>query len=168
MLKSLPQFAHLDETDASQLERQSTVLDLAPGDVLFRQDDLGDDALYVVLDGRLELRIDHPGGPSHVLGEVVPGDCVGEMALLTRDKRTATVTSLTSSRVLRVPIAACEAAMDASPETKDRLVDLALERLPNHYLTVHPLPGASEDALAELKRSATWVQLQAGETLFQQ
>jgi predicted acylesterase/phospholipase RssA/CRP-like cAMP-binding protein len=45
-------------------------------------------------------------------------------------------------------------------------VQVALQRLPGLYLASTPLGDAASDVLVELDRSATWVRLPAGQTLF--
>lgn len=72
---------------------------LAEREVLFRQGDQGDCA-YVVETGELEVSLDR-NGERDVLARVGPGSLLGEMALLDKSTRTATVVALQPS-VLRV------------------------------------------------------------------
>ncbi len=75
---------------------------LAPGQVLMRQGDHGDD-MYLVLAGRVAVEVEHGDGTRTVVDEVGTGNVVGEMALLTGLPRTATVSP--SSPPSRVPVA---------------------------------------------------------------
>ncbi len=92
------------ETDA-QAPTGSTLawIRLRRGEVLFRSGDPGD-ALYVLLSGRLQVVAEEgwePGTPGEVaLGEVTPGESVGEMALLTGNPRSATVRAQRDSDLL--------------------------------------------------------------------
>ena len=65
---------------------------LSAGDILFRE---GDDAdsMYVVLSGRLRATREEDGTPL-IVGEITRGETVGEMALLTGGKRSATVQAM--------------------------------------------------------------------------
>src|SRR5206468_3075599 len=67
---------------------------LPAGGRLFAEGDPGD-ALYVVSEGRLLAEVRSAKGDVIGVGEFEPGQCVGEMALLTGRPRTATVTAVT-------------------------------------------------------------------------
>jgi hypothetical protein len=67
---------------------------LSPGEAVLRQG-ASDDDLFLVLSGKLQVRIGLPAGGSVTVDEVGPGGGVGEMALLTGNARGATVTALT-------------------------------------------------------------------------
>ena len=166
-LSQFAPFAGLDPSIVGELEAHTTIVQLEPGDTLFKQGDPGD-ALYIVVTGRLEMHIEQAAGPPHVLAKVLPGECLGEMALLARQPRTATAVAIDSASLLKMPMDACERLIQASPEVKDRLVGVALRRLPSLYLASSLLGGVTSAALVELDRSATWVRLVAGQTLFQQ
>ncbi|MBI4641586.1 MAG: FAD-dependent oxidoreductase [Candidatus Tectomicrobia bacterium] len=69
-----------------------------PGEVIFRQGDLGD-CLYIIMSGEAEvLHEDH--GHEHLLAQLGPGDYFGEMALLNQKTRTATIRCLTAMDLL--------------------------------------------------------------------
>ena len=87
-LSQFAPFAGLDPSIVGELEAHTTIVQLEPGDTLFKQGDPGD-ALYIVVTGRLEMHIEQAAGPPHVLAKVLPGECLGEMALLARQPRTA-------------------------------------------------------------------------------
>ena len=70
------------------------------GDVVVRQGELGD-CMYVVQQGKLEVVVGE--GSEKVLVAVLgPGEVFGEMALFTRELRSATVRSKGASTVLTV------------------------------------------------------------------
>ena len=68
------------------------------GHVLFRQGDPAD-VMYVIQSGALEV-VQQRGAQEEVLAFLEKGDLVGEIALLDRDVRTATVRTITRSRLL--------------------------------------------------------------------
>lgn len=86
---------------------------LAAGEVLFERGQAAD-ALYVVLSGRLGVVLRAaPGAPEETVRTVMPGSALGEMGLLRRQPRTATVRALEDSVVLELgadQLAALEAA----------------------------------------------------------
>ncbi|NEN79215.1 ATP-binding cassette domain-containing protein [Nocardioides zeae] len=63
---------------------------LAPGEVLFRQGDVGD-LVYVVESGRVEIVRELAGGAEQLLSTMGPGEYLGELAALTGVPRSATV-----------------------------------------------------------------------------
>lgn len=73
-------------------------LPLARGEVLMRQGEPAD-ALYIVVSGRFEVRVD---GRDQPVAEIGPGSPVGEIAFLAGGARTATVVAVRDSLVLRL------------------------------------------------------------------
>jgi CRP-like cAMP-binding protein len=71
------------------------------GDVVFRQNDPGDRALFVV-EGRLRATL-RSEGAERALGDVTPGDVVGETAIFVRaGHRTATVSAVEPTTCLEL------------------------------------------------------------------
>lgn len=70
------------------------------GEVIVRQGDLGD-AMFVVQEGRLEILLEKDGRESRIR---VAGkdELIGEMAVIEREVRSATVRALGDARVLTV------------------------------------------------------------------
>jgi len=66
--------------------------ELSAGEVLFREGDEAD-SMYVVVSGRLRATRQEDG-ETRVVGEITRGETVGEMALLTGGKRSATVEAM--------------------------------------------------------------------------
>src|SRR5262245_37393149 len=102
----------------STLEPIRNALDeatLPAGGCLFAEGDPGD-ALYVVSEGRLLAEVRSARGEVIGVGEFEPGQCVGEMALLTGRPRTATITAQTDARLVRLPKEAFERLVDDAPE----------------------------------------------------
>ncbi len=80
------------------------------GEVLFEEGDPGD-ALYVVNEGTLEIFLGDT-----VLDVSGRGACLGEMALLTEDRRTASIRAATESTVLRLSRPIFRDVLDRHPE----------------------------------------------------
>ena len=66
--------------------------ELGAGEILFREGDTAD-AMYVVVSGRLRATR-QDDGHEQTIGDISRGETVGEMALLTGDVRSATITAL--------------------------------------------------------------------------
>ena len=84
-LSSVPLFAECSKTELAAINRAGDRLDLADGSILTRMGESSREA-FVILDGKAVVeRNDRKVG---VLG---PGDAIGELGLLDRGPRTATV-----------------------------------------------------------------------------
>lgn len=99
---------------------------LADGEVLFRQGDDAD-ALYLVRSGGLAIWREE-GGERSLVARIQQGGCPGELGLVRRQPRTATVTAEGTCEVLRVGRESFEEAYRRSPELRDHLS--TLERSP--------------------------------------
>lgn len=108
----------------------STVTDLArweqrdAGEAIVRQGQPGD-VVYVMVDGEADVEIDgtliDPG--------ILPGECVGELAVLERVPRAATVTATIASRLLAFEADDFHRIVEASPMLRDRLTLALTQRL---------------------------------------
>lgn len=125
----LPQvFGTLDPATLEDLSRVFRWHRLERGERLFSQGDPGD-ALYVLVSGRLQARIELPNGSSRTVGEIVPGETVGEMALVSGQTRSATIVAVRGS-VLQV----CDRddfddLVAAHPELSKQLAAILVKRL---------------------------------------
>lgn len=100
VLRHISLFAELPDADLVRLAAGMEITQVMPGEVLFNEGEHGDSA-YVLLDGLLEVTNTGPWQPL-VVGESHPGDLVGEMALLRKGPRTATVTAREDSKLARI------------------------------------------------------------------
>ena len=93
----------LAEREAAAIFEIAHPTSLARCDVLFREGDPAD-ALFVLLEGALEIVAESTDGKRHVLGRIPAGGVVGEMALLERSpRRSATAVATSDSRLLKLP-----------------------------------------------------------------
>ncbi len=99
-LGAIELFSCLSFEQLAQLAGNSTVQKYLQGERIVRQGDEGED-LYVILDGRAEVSLQHEGLKKQV-GTLEPGQYFGEMSLLTGERRLASVAALTDLEVLAV------------------------------------------------------------------
>jgi CRP-like cAMP-binding protein len=109
LLHSIPLFARLDRHHLERLGMLTEEVDVPPGKVLIRQGDSGDD-LMVIVSG--QVGVERDGARINQLG---PGDFFGEIALIERGPRTATVTAEAPTRLLVVNHRDFHALMDEFP-----------------------------------------------------
>ena len=110
LLHSIPLFSRFDHKHLERLGMLAEEVDVAPGKVLIRQGELGDD-LMVLVKGLVTVERD--GQQVNKLG---PGEFFGEIALIERGPRTATVTAETPCRLLVLNHRSFHALMEEFPE----------------------------------------------------
>lgn len=121
-------FAEHEVDGLRQLEREVELLTLASGETLFRQ--AGDpDAAYIVLSGRLRVAIETPEGVERFVNEVGRGETVGEMGLLTGERRSATIYAVRDSELARLSRDAFLRLIERRPRSLLNLSRIIIERL---------------------------------------
>ncbi len=123
MLAAHPLTEPLDPADRRTLSALVRVIDLESGEVLVHQGDVGD-AAYLVVAGRMVATVD--GRDMGVIGR---GETVGEMALITDEARSATITARRWTRTLRLGAEDFAGVVAGHPEVHRRLNALLVERL---------------------------------------
>jgi CRP-like cAMP-binding protein len=116
-----PVLAHFSAEGLERLAVSGAWLALEPGEMLFQAGDPGD-AVYVVVDGEVEVRNSTPDGREVRLVALGPGALVGEMAALDGGPRSADVAATRRSRLWRITRAAMLAALEAEPKAAVALV----------------------------------------------
>jgi MFS family permease len=94
-------FESLDEGSLDQMAGAAVEVEFAAGEAIVREGDEAD-AFYVVTAGRVEVTSGADGATAQRLGHLGPGDYFGEIGLLERIPRTATVVAVEPTRLLRV------------------------------------------------------------------
>ncbi len=147
VLDGVEMFAHLRPEDRARLVAELDTLSLRRGEELVRQGDPAD-ALFVVLTGRFSVTV---AGRSEPLAELGPGQPIGEIAFITGGTRTATVTALRDSLVVKLARAQFDALSDQHPAIL-RMLTLALaQRLADANLERTPRPDPRPRTIAVVR-----------------
>jgi predicted acylesterase/phospholipase RssA/CRP-like cAMP-binding protein len=108
-------------SEARALVSQEAEAMLCPGgEFLLRQGDPAD-AMYLVTGGRLQVIAHHSDGTETQVGEIGRGEVVGEMALITREPRTASVQAVRDTQLLRVSADTFTRLVSEHPEALRRV-----------------------------------------------
>ena len=166
-------FRNVNREHLSVLGDQLEWVSLSTGDVLFQEGDQVD-ALYVVAEGLLEvtkLQENLDGDPTNdwlVLAQVGPSVTIGEMQILTGGTRSATITAVQSSGLVRFPKPAFDKLLSQNQQIVRELSKTIMPRLFRDQL-VGVLPklfGELDEAmLNHLESRMTWVHLSRGHIL---
>ncbi|MEP7041224.1 MAG: cyclic nucleotide-binding domain-containing protein [Chloroflexota bacterium] len=123
LLHSIPLFSRFDHKHLVRLGVLTEEVDVPSGKVLIRQGELGDD-LMVLVKGLVAVERD--GEQINKLG---PGEFFGEIALIERGPRTATVTAETPCRLLILNHRAFHSLMEEFPEVAASVLVTLAHRL---------------------------------------
>jgi len=118
-LKATRLLSELDEALLSDLEAQLTWVSLVSGETLVRQGDPGD-CMYVIISGRLRVVQQRTGETQHILRELGRGESMGEIALLTGERRTATIYAIRDTEVAKLSKTSFDHLLDQHPHTMVR------------------------------------------------
>lgn len=127
----LQDYFELPREDAEEIASELKTLHLAGGELLFRQGDPAD-SMYLLVRGRLQVWLDVD--PPVYIGEVVPGESVGEVGLITGEARSADVVSVRSCILVKFEQTDFERLAAEHPAMVMRLTAIVARRL--HQNTV--------------------------------
>lgn len=152
-------FAIVDPDFVNVLTKGLVLLELSPGERLFRQGDISND-VYFLLSGRLRAVLEDGLKPPRELGDVMRGETVGELAFISGEPRMASVVAVRGSLVAKLGRVCLGEALAARPEfalaimrtVVDRSRQANLKRpAPRRPVTICLMsitPGLDIDALA--------------------
>ena len=123
LLKSVPLFAQCTRKELAAVAAVADEIDLREGRELTRQGSPGRE-FFVLVEGEADVR--RNGRKVRTLGD---GDFFGEIALVTKRPRTATVVARTPVRVLVVTDRAFRRMIEESPSMQTKVLQALAERL---------------------------------------
>src|SRR6266511_424556 len=134
-LRKSPLFQGLSDEELQQLMDMAEPVSLRAGEILIKQGEPGDSA-YVVISGDFEVQ--KQSGQSLIKIDVRnPGDVVGEMALLSRAPRNATLIAKTDGEALRIPQEAFEKLLSSSTTAAMAVLHWVMARLTQNESLLH-------------------------------
>lgn len=126
-LRQIPLFSGLDDYALERLVAMSREFELAPGDYLIREDEIGD-SMYIILEGMVQVR-KRSGDGEVVLAERGAGEVIGEMSVLDQAPRYASVIALTECRILQIDQETFMALIDWSPTAARAILRTFAQRI---------------------------------------
>jgi CRP-like cAMP-binding protein len=118
-LRAIPLFSQLSDAEARKLATFATETSVADSQILMKQGDYSTD-LIAIEEGTADVVRD-----GEKIASVGPGDLIGEMGLLSRDLRTASVIATSPMRIIK--LTHWEVAR-MSQDTVDRIKEIIAAR----------------------------------------
>jgi len=123
LIKGVPLFEQCSKKDLQSIAQIADELDLRAGKVLMQEGERGRE-FFVIVSGEVDVR--RKGRKLATLG---PGSFVGEMALLSKAPRVATVTAVTPLNVLVITDRAFLSLLDKMPPLCVKVARTLAERV---------------------------------------
>jgi predicted acylesterase/phospholipase RssA/CRP-like cAMP-binding protein len=131
-------FGTLEEAEFEDLEARLQWLRLRRGERLLEQGDPGD-CVWILVSGRLRALLE--GAEPRVLGDILPGETVGEMAFFTGEARSASVYAARESVLVVFSRDEFEATLQRYPRAFSAVARLLVERYTRSIAPSVPPPA---------------------------
>lgn len=126
-LRGVDLFAALSEETLERLARRCRTRLFAEQETIIRQGDPGDE-LFIIERGAVAVTAHRDGASEQEVAQLGPGQCFGEMALLTGEQRRATVRALGECELLAVGKPALAPLLADAPELAEQMSRLIAAR----------------------------------------
>jgi len=123
LLRNVRLFSDLDERDLESLADEFSERRFSAGDKIALEGE-GGLMFFVVSEG--ELSVEQHGEPVATLG---PGSAFGEIALIDRRPRTATVTAVSDVKAYGLPVFVFRPFVEARPQVAWKMLEAMADRL---------------------------------------
>jgi len=123
LIRSIPIFADLDDASVTQLASDFIEREFSAGDAIATEGEGGLN-FFVVESGSADVSV---GGAN--VGTLGPGASFGEVALVDKAARSATVTATTGLRAFALPVWSFRSFAESRPSVTWKLLELLAERL---------------------------------------
>ena len=123
LIKGVPLFASASKQELAEIASIADEIDLPEGKVLIREGDTGRE-FFVLVDGTAEVA---RGGKK--VATIGPGDFFGEIALISKTPRNATITTTSPVRALVITDRAFRQLLDHAPQIQIGVLTALAERL---------------------------------------
>ena len=118
----------VDEKTIEELKKDISWKTLNDSEILFNEGDMGD-SCYIVMSGRVQAIKNHGKDNEVVLGELKKGDIIGDMALITGEKRSATIKASKLSRLIYISKKSFDQVMYSNPKALMEVSKALINRL---------------------------------------
>jgi CRP/FNR family cyclic AMP-dependent transcriptional regulator len=123
LIRKVPLFARCSRTELKEIAMLADEIDLNEGKEMTRQGTPGRE-FFVLLEGSADVKKNN-----RKVNTLGPGDFFGEIALVSREPRTATVTATSPVRALVITDRSFRRLLDDAPRVQTKVMEALAERL---------------------------------------
>jgi CRP/FNR family transcriptional regulator, cyclic AMP receptor protein len=123
LIRGVPLFTHCSRAELAEVTKIADEIDVPEGKELMREGDRGRE-FFVLLEGNATVK-----QGSRKVNTLGPGDFFGEIALVSRSPRTATVTTTTPARLLVITATSFKSLLEHQPKIQLRVLEALADRL---------------------------------------
>ena len=127
LIKGIPLFDGLNSRELEEIGHLFEEVSVLRGETICREGEAGD-SLYVLVSGELEVWTGREE-EKRVINRMAAGDFFGEIALLTGEMRSATVTVIRDARLLRIERLAFESFFRKNAKMLEHLSRVRAQRM---------------------------------------
>ncbi len=167
-IQAAPAFAGISAPALELLADGGSWVSLLPGETLFSHGDPSD-ALYLSVEGRLQVVIPRSPGAEVVIAELGPAEIVGEIQVMTGGARSATIRAITAAKVIRFAKDLFDRLAETDATFIARMQQVVVHRLRrNHLASILPAQFGDLDfrQIEEIESLGRWKSLDKGQVLF--
>ncbi len=128
MLRAIPLFKDLSDKDLALINDLAIDKHVTKGNVVLTEGETGD-SLYAIISGRVKIFIGDEDGREIILKILGPGDFFGEMSLIDKQPRSASVSTLENSTFKVLSHTAFETAVEKAPRIATLVMQALAKRL---------------------------------------
>ncbi|MGD1938840.1 MAG: cyclic nucleotide-binding domain-containing protein [Cyanophyceae cyanobacterium] len=159
-----------EEKDLERLVEISQISTLSSDHVLIKEGER-EDTLYLLWEGQLQIDREVGAAMPLVVGNVQPGEWVGELQVLLGGDRIASVRTTTESRIASFSKEDIQRLCHTCPAVQRYFLDMALRKIKelNFTMLLHRIFDVlAPQCVNEFQQHAQWLQLDRGDRLFAQ
>lgn len=169
-LKGISLFQFLDQQERTELTSQLEVVRFRAGEPIVKINEPGD-AIYLIRSGAAEVFFKNHTGERIVLEVVSRGDFIGELSLLDRGARSASVVATQDTETLRLNRGQLEKFLERRPQAAMDLLAAMSRRLRNNserlrQTATRNVNEETEDHRTRVQKAADWIAEFAGSIPF--
>jgi NTE family protein len=128
LFAALPLLRDLDPQQLRDISAEIEWFSLPGGAKLFEAGQVAD-GLYAVVNGALGVYASRSDGGAHYVGQIVGGETVGEVEVISGQPRGSTVIALRDTEVARLPLPAFEWLVQKNPQSMRQIARIMAQRL---------------------------------------
>ncbi len=154
-IKKVEPFAEVSHELLQSITPHIETLELPPDTIIFRQGDIAE-CCYLLCEGKVKVILTKANGSEENIAEVEPGELLGEMALLTDNKRNATLKTITACKLFVLRKNEFQQLVQHSTTVGNTLTSLLMDRhrpLRCEGISIHTRQDTAQKTIIILKNA---------------